>query len=83
MFGHLHVISFCARALSGFAYEWNMHCRSVQLSWYSHILILDTNKTSGYVSFNLNLDLNLETSMWKHLLELEWSASAGEEFTFY
>ncbi len=38
---------------------------------------------SGYVSFNLNLDLNLETSMWKHLLELEWSASAREEFTFY
>ncbi len=36
---------------------------SVQLSWYSYLLILDTNKTSGHVSFNLNLDLNLETSV--------------------
>ncbi len=44
---------------------------SVQLSWYSNLLILYTNKTSGHVFFNLNLDLNLETSMWKHLLELE------------
>ncbi len=32
---------------------------------------MDMNKMAGYVSFNLNLDLNLETSMWKQLLELE------------
>ncbi len=52
---------------------WMKHAlqESVQLSWYSYLLILYTNKTSGHVSFNLNLDLNLETSMWKHLLELE------------
>ncbi len=55
--------------------------KSVQLSWYSYLLILDMNKMSGHVSFNLNIDLNLETSMWKHLLELEWSV--GGEFTFY
>ncbi len=62
---------------------WMKHAlhESVQLSWYSHLLILDINKTSGHVSFNLNIDLNLETSMWKHLLELEWSV--GGEFTFY
>ncbi len=44
---------------------------SVQLSWYSYLIISDKmnkmKKTSGNVSF----DLNLETSMWKHLLELE------------
>ncbi len=46
---------------------WMKHAlhESVQLSWYSYLLILDTNKTSGHVSFYLNLDLNLETSMWK------------------
>ncbi len=47
---------------------WIKHAlhESVQLSWYSHLLILDTNKTSGNVSFNLNLDLNLETSVKTH-----------------
>ncbi len=35
----------------------------------------------GHVSFNLNLDLNLETSKWKRLLELELSVK--DEFTFY
>ncbi len=54
---------------------------SVQLSWYSYLLILDTNKTSGHVFFHLNLDLNLETSMWKHMLELKWSA--GNKYNFY
>ncbi len=53
----------------------------VQLSWYSYLLILDTNKTSGHVFFHLDLDLNLETSMWKHMLELKWSA--GIYYNFY
>ncbi len=40
---------------------------SVQLSWYSYLIISDRmnkmKKTSGNVSFDLNLDLNLETSV--------------------
>ncbi len=36
-------------------------CSSLLMKRY--LLILDTNKTSGHVSFNLNLDLNLETSV--------------------
>ncbi len=54
---------------------------SVQLSWYSHPLIVYMNKMPGCVSFNLNLDLNLDASKWKHLLELEWSA--GDKLIFY
>ncbi len=33
----------------------------VQISWYSHLLILDTNKTSGHVSFHLNLEIYVKT----------------------
>ncbi len=55
-----------------------MHCTRMFSSPEIHISsFLDKNKTSDHVFFNLNL----ETAMWKHLLELEWSA--GDEFKFY
>ncbi len=51
-------------------------CSALLILLSPYLLILDTNKMSGHVSFNLNLDLNLETSMWKHLLF--WMKCGGQ-----
>ncbi len=46
---------------------WIKHAlhESVQLSWYSYLLILYTNKTSGHVSFNFkSRNLYVKTPAW-------------------